>query len=156
MFYYFSANQISDETIEGGVMLNKESEKTFPLHTLTAGAFQDIMRSHLHVKASERSFVTLQRKGDHVGALIFNTCVSSQEFEGAEIFGVVEGGDILEERLRSARETAKKPVGGFCLDGFQAGCMDQALRTQLINAVTKELPEDKPRSALSKHTLVGE
>ncbi|XP_003967999.3 queuine tRNA-ribosyltransferase accessory subunit 2 isoform X1 [Takifugu rubripes] len=70
---------------------------------------------------------------------------NSQEFEGAEILGVVEGGDILEERLRSARETAKRPVGGFCLDGFQAGSMDQALRTQLINAVTKELPEDKPR-----------
>lgn len=112
--------------------------------------------SPLHVKASVRSFVILQGKGDHVGALIFNTCVSSQEFEGAEIFGVVEGGDILEERLRSARETAKRPVGGFCLDGFQAGSMDQALRTQLINVVTKELPEDKPRSALSKHTLVGE
>lgn len=128
MFYYFSANQISDETIEGGVMLNKEAN---------------------------RHFVIVQRKGNHVGALIFNTCVSSQEFEGAEIFGVVEGGDILEERLRSARETAKRPVGGFCLDGFQAGSMNQALRTQLINAVTKELPEDKPRSALSKHTLVG-
>lgn len=58
---------------------------------------------------------------------------------------MVEGGDILEERLRSARETAKRPVGGFCLDGFQAGSMDQALRTQLIHAVTEELAEDKPR-----------
>lgn len=61
------------------------------------------------------------------------------------MFGVVEGGDILEERLRSARETAKRPVAGFCLDGFQNGAMDQALRSQLITAVTKELPEDKPR-----------
>lgn len=66
---------------------------------------------------------------------------------------MVEGGDILEERLRSARETAKRPVGGFCLDGFQTGSMDGALRTQLINAVTEELPEDKPRSAVSKHYL---
>lgn len=63
------------------------------------------------------------------------------------MFGVVEGGDILEERVRSARETAKRPVAGFCLDGLQTGSMDQALRTQLITAVTKELPEDKPRSA---------
>lgn len=64
------------------------------------------------------------------------------------MFGVVEGGDILEERLRSARETAKRPVAGFCLDGFQTGSMDRALRTQLITAVANELPEDKPRSAL--------
>lgn len=69
---------------------------------------------------------------------------------------MVEGGDILEERVRSARETAKRPVGGFCLDGFQTGSMDWALRTQLINAVTKELPEDKPRSAVSKHSLTVE
>ncbi|XP_059182767.1 queuine tRNA-ribosyltransferase accessory subunit 2 isoform X2 [Centropristis striata] len=69
----------------------------------------------------------------------------SQELEGVDVFGVVEGGDILEERLRSARETAKRPVAGFCLDGLQTGCMEQTLRTQLITAVTKELPEDKPR-----------
>lgn len=67
---------------------------------------------------------------------------------------MVEGGDILEERLRSAKETAKRPVGGFCLDGFQTGSMDGALRTQLINAVTEELPEDKPRSAVSKHSFL--
>lgn len=62
------------------------------------------------------------------------------------MFGVVEGGDILEERIRSARETAKRPVAGFCLDGLQTGSMDQTLRIQLTSAVTKELPEDKPRS----------
>ncbi|KAL6097819.1 qtrt2 [Pungitius sinensis] len=70
---------------------------------------------------------------------------NSQELEGVEVFGVVEGGDILEERVRSGRETAKRPVAGFCLDGLQTGSMHQALRTQLIAAVTKELPEDKPR-----------
>lgn len=51
----------------------------------------------------------------------------------------------MEERVRSARETAKRPVAGFCLDGLQTGSMDQRLRTQLITAVNKELPEDKPR-----------
>nr|CBN81971.1 Queuine tRNA-ribosyltransferase subunit qtrtd1 [Dicentrarchus labrax] len=70
---------------------------------------------------------------------------TNKELEGVEVFGAVEGGDILEERVRSARETAKRPVAGFCLDGLQTGSMDQALRTQLITAVTKELPEDKPR-----------
>lgn len=71
-----------------------------------------------------------------------------QELEGVEVFGVVQGGDIQDERLRSARETAKRPVAGFCLDGLQTGAVDQNLRTQLISAVTKELPEDKPRSDL--------
>lgn len=61
---------------------------------------------------------------------------------------MVEGGDILEERVRSAKETAKRPVAGFCLDGLQTGSMDQALRIQLIAAVTKELPEGKPRLAV--------
>lgn len=69
----------------------------------------------------------------------------SPDLEGVEVFGVVEGGDILEERVRSARETAKRPVAGFCLDGLQTGSMDQALRTELITAVNRELPEDKPR-----------
>ena len=62
---------------------------------------------------------------------------------------MVEGGDILEERLRSAKETAKRPVAGFCLDGLQSGSMDQALRSQLISAVAKELPEEKPRWTLA-------
>lgn len=83
-----------------------------------------------------------------ISSLITKLSYRCQELEGVEVFGVVEGGDILEERVRSARETAKRPVAGFCLDGLQTGAMDQALRTQLITAVTKELPEDKPRSAL--------
>lgn len=78
--------------------------------------------------------------------------LSCQELDGVCVFGVVEGGDILEERLRSARETAKRPVAGFCLDGFQTGAMDQALRTQLITAVMKDLPEDKPRLGLCQIT----
>ncbi|KAG7250084.1 hypothetical protein CRUP_022789, partial [Coryphaenoides rupestris] len=73
------------------------------------------------------------------------------ELQGAEVLGVVEGGDNLDERLRSARETAKRPVGGFCLDGFQTGAMERSLRTRLIAAVARELPEDKPRLAQSPH-----
>ncbi|XP_072544991.1 queuine tRNA-ribosyltransferase accessory subunit 2 [Salminus brasiliensis] len=69
----------------------------------------------------------------------------TQELKQAEIFGVVEGGDILEERVRSARETAKRPVAGFVLDGFQSAAMEQDLRSQLITAVTAELPQEKPR-----------
>ncbi|XP_053467464.1 queuine tRNA-ribosyltransferase accessory subunit 2 isoform X3 [Ictalurus furcatus] len=68
-----------------------------------------------------------------------------RELKGSAIFGVVEGGDILEERLRSARETAKRPVAGFVLDGFQSTSMEQEFREQLITAVTAELPQEKPR-----------
>ncbi|XP_076146746.1 queuine tRNA-ribosyltransferase accessory subunit 2 isoform X1 [Alosa pseudoharengus] len=69
----------------------------------------------------------------------------TQALTEAEIFGVVEGGDVQEERLRSARETAKRPVAGFVLDGFQSGAMGTDLRNQLIAATMAELPQDKPR-----------
>ncbi|NP_001112368.2 queuine tRNA-ribosyltransferase accessory subunit 2 [Danio rerio] len=72
----------------------------------------------------------------------------TQELKHAEIFGVVEGGDILEERLRSARETAKRPVGGFVLDGFHSSAMDQDVRAQLIQETSAELPQEKPRLVL--------
>ncbi|KAL2085139.1 hypothetical protein ACEWY4_018459 [Coilia grayii] len=67
------------------------------------------------------------------------------ELRGAQVWGVVEGGDVREERVRSARETAKRPVAGFVLDGFQSGAMGDDLRTQLLTATTAELPHDKPR-----------
>ncbi|XP_068815265.1 queuine tRNA-ribosyltransferase accessory subunit 2 isoform X2 [Struthio camelus] len=69
----------------------------------------------------------------------------SPELQGSAMIGVIEGGDILEERLRSARETAKRPVGGFLLDGFQGHAMAKETKLKLIASVTAELPEDKPR-----------
>ncbi|NXL89650.1 QTRT2 ribosyltransferase, partial [Alectura lathami] len=69
----------------------------------------------------------------------------SPELQGSVMFGAIEGGNLLEERLRSARETAKRPVGGFVLDGFQGGAMDKETKLNLIASVTAELPEDKPR-----------
>ncbi|XP_063063554.1 queuine tRNA-ribosyltransferase accessory subunit 2 isoform X2 [Engraulis encrasicolus] len=71
-----------------------------------------------------------------------------QKMEGlkeAVLWGVCEGGDVCEERVRSARETAKRPVGGFLLDGFQSGAMANRLRQELVTKTTAELPEDKPR-----------
>ncbi|NXG41260.1 QTRT2 ribosyltransferase, partial [Psilopogon haemacephalus] len=69
----------------------------------------------------------------------------SPELQGSVMFGAIEGGDVLEERLRSARETAKRPVGGFLLDGFQGSAMTKETKLNLIASVTAELPEDKPR-----------
>ncbi|XP_068126982.1 queuine tRNA-ribosyltransferase accessory subunit 2 isoform X3 [Hyperolius riggenbachi] len=61
------------------------------------------------------------------------------------VIGAIEGCDLLEERLRSARETAKRPVGGFLLDGFQGDAMNRETKLNLITSITAELPEDKPR-----------
>uniref|UniRef100_A0A8C8RB81 Queuine tRNA-ribosyltransferase accessory subunit 2 n=1 Tax=Pelusios castaneus TaxID=367368 RepID=A0A8C8RB81_9SAUR len=69
----------------------------------------------------------------------------SPELQGSVMVGVIEGGDVLEERRRSARETAKRPVGGFLLDGFQGHAMARDTKLKLVASVTAELPEDKPR-----------
>ncbi|XP_065429424.1 queuine tRNA-ribosyltransferase accessory subunit 2 isoform X1 [Chrysemys picta bellii] len=69
----------------------------------------------------------------------------SPELQGSVMVGVIEGGDVLEERLRSAKETAKRPVGGFLLDGFQGQAMAKETKLKLMASVTAELPEDKPR-----------
>ena len=70
---------------------------------------------------------------------------SHQVLQKSSIIGVIEGGDVTEERLRSARETAKRPVGGFLLDGFQGNPATLETRLHLLSSVTAELPEDKPR-----------
>ncbi|XP_008766983.1 queuine tRNA-ribosyltransferase accessory subunit 2 isoform X4 [Rattus norvegicus] len=71
--------------------------------------------------------------------------VTNKVLQKSVIIGVIEGGDVTEERLRSARETAKRPVGGFLLDGFQGGPAVTETRLHLLSSVTAELPEDKPR-----------
>ncbi|XP_054830071.1 queuine tRNA-ribosyltransferase accessory subunit 2 [Eublepharis macularius] len=67
------------------------------------------------------------------------------ELQESVMIGVIEGGNVLEERLRSAKETAKRPVGGFLLDGFQGTAMAKDTKLELLSSVVAELPEDKPR-----------
>ncbi|KAM4887314.1 queuine tRNA-ribosyltransferase accessory subunit 2 [Thomomys bottae] len=78
-----------------------------------------------------------------------DNCLRLQEeseiLQKSVIIGVIEGGDVMEERLRSARETAKRPVGGFLLDGFQGNVATLETRLHMLSSVTAELPEDKPR-----------
>uniref|UniRef100_V9KQI7 Queuine tRNA-ribosyltransferase accessory subunit 2 n=1 Tax=Callorhinchus milii TaxID=7868 RepID=V9KQI7_CALMI len=69
----------------------------------------------------------------------------SEVLKNTEIIGVVEGGDVLEERLRSVRETIKRPVGGFLLDGFHGDDVPNDFKLSLLSSVTAELPEEKPR-----------
>ncbi|KAM9320427.1 queuine tRNA-ribosyltransferase accessory subunit 2 [Gastrophryne carolinensis] len=70
---------------------------------------------------------------------------TNESLKDKTVIGAIEGGDLLEERLRSARETAKRPVGGFLLDGFQGSDASGETKLNLISSVTEELPEDKPR-----------
>ncbi|XP_006211408.1 queuine tRNA-ribosyltransferase accessory subunit 2 isoform X1 [Vicugna pacos] len=89
------------------------------------------------------------RKSVDRSLLFLDNCLKLQEesevLQKSTIIGVIEGGDVLEERLRSARETAKRPVGGFLLDGLQGNPATLETRLHLLSSVTAELPEDKPR-----------
>ncbi|XP_002734735.1 queuine tRNA-ribosyltransferase accessory subunit 2-like [Saccoglossus kowalevskii] len=70
---------------------------------------------------------------------------NSPELKNIEVFGVIEGGDSHDERIRSAKETAKRPLSGFVLDGFQSDALATDVKQNLMMSVLKELPEDKPR-----------
>lgn len=89
------------------------------------------------------------RKSVDRSLLFLDSCLKLQEksevLQKSIIIGVIEGGDVMEERLRSARETAKRPVGGFLLDGFHGNPATLETRLHLLSSVTAELPEDKPR-----------
>ncbi|KAJ8759591.1 hypothetical protein K2173_007222 [Erythroxylum novogranatense] len=63
---------------------------------------------------------------------------------GGDVFGAVVGGSNIEERKRCAMETAKRNVSGYWIGGFGLGeSMDD--QPALLNAVTDNLPEEKPR-----------
>ncbi|XP_040836384.1 queuine tRNA-ribosyltransferase accessory subunit 2 isoform X2 [Ochotona curzoniae] len=89
------------------------------------------------------------RKSVDRSLLFLDSCLRLQEksevLQKSLIIGVIEGGDVLEERLRSARETAKRPVGGFLLDGFHGNPATLETRLHLLSSVTAELPDNKPR-----------
>ncbi|XP_006884335.1 PREDICTED: queuine tRNA-ribosyltransferase subunit QTRTD1 isoform X1 [Elephantulus edwardii] len=98
---------------------------------------------------AEASSTKRARKSVDRSLLFLDHCLQLQEksevLRKSVIIGVIEGGDVMEERLRSARETAKRPVGGFLLDGFQGNPMTLDTGLLLLSSVTAELPEDKPR-----------
>lgn len=101
------------------------------------------------VACEEVTSIKRVRKSVDRSLLFLDNCLQLQEksevLRQSMIIGVIEGGDVIEERLRSARETAKRPVGGFLLDGFRGNPATLDTRLQLLSSVTAELPEDKPR-----------
>jgi queuine tRNA-ribosyltransferase subunit QTRTD1 len=50
------------------------------------------------------------------------------------MFGVIQGGVDIVQRIRSAKETAKRPVAGFVLGGFGLGETNEQ-RVPLVNAI---------------------
>eukprot|EP00126_Sphaerothecum_destruens_P008487 Sdes_comp20238_c0_seq1m13634 len=69
----------------------------------------------------------------------------SSPVKGA-LFGVVQGGALVEERVRSSRETSRRNVDGFMLEGF--GCTESAKdRRFLLESCIQHLPAQKPRLA---------
>jgi len=78
------------------------------------------------------------------------------------VFGTIQGSFDHKERVRSAVETAERPVDGFVLDGFaNYGPQKEPfnvddLRTLLIETLAK-LPKDKPRlmhGPFDPHTIL--
>lgn len=79
------------------------------------------------------------------------------------MLGAVVGGDVVEERIRSATETAKRPVDGtktplcvlcdsfplsfppgFALEGFDLSYNRESYQS-ILQSTTRLLPQDSPR-----------
>ncbi|KAM6223396.1 queuine tRNA-ribosyltransferase accessory subunit 2 [Rhynchocyon petersi] len=126
---------------------------------MTASKFMEIQQvlqpdwfqclSDGEASCAEASSIKRARKSVDRSLLFLDNCLRLQEksevLQKSVIIGAIEGGDVMEERLRSARETAKRPVGGFLLDGFQGNSMTLETGLHLLSSVIAELPEDKPR-----------
>ncbi|CAH1787154.1 unnamed protein product [Owenia fusiformis] len=66
------------------------------------------------------------------------------------LFGVLEGGFEIDQRVHSAKETALRPVAGFCIEGFNtAGPETEKVDFTEIKSILHEtlthLPSEKPR-----------
>ncbi|XP_059649530.1 uncharacterized protein LOC132295322 isoform X2 [Cornus florida] len=70
-------------------------------------------------------------------------CISLN-MTGGDVFGAIVGGSSMEERRRCAQEVVRRNVSGYWIGGFGLGeSMDE--RTALLNAVTDNLTDEKPR-----------
>jgi queuine tRNA-ribosyltransferase subunit QTRTD1 len=78
---------------------------------------------------------------------------------GCGVIAAVEGGFCIDERLRSARETAKKPVNGFSIEGFhsfgpEVEQFDITEISDILTTTLAELPADKPRLLPGAYTPI--
>ncbi|RDD43396.1 Queuine tRNA-ribosyltransferase subunit QTRTD1-like protein [Trichoplax sp. H2] len=63
----------------------------------------------------------------------------------SELWAAVEGGGLVDERQRSAKESATRPVFGFTLEGFGSDQMNVETIFELLPLTTQNLPVEKPR-----------
>lgn len=67
-----------------------------------------------------------------------------EQGSGQALFGIVQGGDIAELRIRSADALSKMPLDGFAIGGLAVG-EPQSVMLAMIEAAMTELPADRPR-----------
>ncbi|XP_065917071.1 queuine tRNA-ribosyltransferase accessory subunit 2-like isoform X2 [Dysidea avara] len=68
----------------------------------------------------------------------------SKSLSSVALLGVIEGTALLEERKRSAKETVKRPVAGYVVEGLTED-VDVSVNKAILTTVMEILPEDKPR-----------
>ncbi|WP_299470482.1 tRNA guanosine(34) transglycosylase Tgt [uncultured Roseibium sp.] len=64
--------------------------------------------------------------------------------KGQGLYGIVQGGDQPDLRIRSAEELAKLPFEGFSVGGLAVG-EPQDVMLQMLDITTPVMPVDKPR-----------
>ncbi|ERM99654.1 queuine tRNA-ribosyltransferase accessory subunit 2 isoform X1 [Amborella trichopoda] len=92
------------------------------------------------------SWVTEKRNRSSVDRTIrwLDDCIALDPAGGSSILGAIVGGSSIDERRRSAHEAAARNVAGYWIGGFGLGeSLDE--RPSLLNAVTDNLPVEKPR-----------
>lgn len=64
--------------------------------------------------------------------------------KGQGLYGIVQGGDVPELRIRSAEELGKLPFEGFSVGGLAVG-EPQDVMLKMLDITTPVMPADKPR-----------
>lgn len=64
--------------------------------------------------------------------------------EGGLLFGIVQGGSYIDLRKRACHELLEIGFDGFAIGGISCG-EPKSISYEIVEAVVKELPEDKPR-----------
>ncbi|MEM7461059.1 MAG: tRNA guanosine(34) transglycosylase Tgt [Pseudomonadota bacterium] len=64
--------------------------------------------------------------------------------DGKAMFGIVQGGDVPDLRIRSARELAGMDLKGYSIGGLAVG-EPQEVMLSVLDITCPELPTDKPR-----------
>ncbi|XP_072971028.1 uncharacterized protein [Typha angustifolia] len=71
-------------------------------------------------------------------------CLAMGMKAGIDTLGAIVGGSSIEERKRCAKEVSRRNVSGYWIGGFGLGESSEE-RSDLLNAVTDCLPEEKLR-----------